>query len=85
MSDLNDDFKLLGELRKQKRAELGPRRLKSAIATLEARGFAVTNHDFDSIIVTKDGFRVHYWPYSGWFQGTIRGRGIMNLIRKAGL
>lgn len=82
MGDMGDMWREIKEQRRKKREEEEPKAMVNSKRRLEAVGCEVTIHDSWSYKVKKGAFQVHYWPLSGWYQGTVSGRGIRGLLKK---
>lgn len=87
MSDIADIGQAIDDASKEKRAQLSDSRIEYAKKMLELSEIEFEYFDSDSIMVGGK-FKVHFFPYSGWFQGknmngrAIRGRGIKNLLKQ---
>lgn len=71
-------------LNAEKQAELEPKRIEEAIASLKEKGIDATVLNGNEINFLYMGSTIKYFPYSGWASGkTIKdGRGLHNLLRQ---
>ena len=82
MGDMREEFGALKDERKERREALEPSRVAFATERLVAIGCEVHPYQFKAVeVLTPAGTRIHFWPYTGYFQGgSFRGRGIAKLI-----
>jgi hypothetical protein len=80
---MQEIFDAMTEARKQKKAQQERERMTYARDRLVALYWAVLpSPDSSSFSVeSPTGKRFNFWPYTGYFAGPVRGRGLSNLIR----
>ena len=81
MGDMGDLWRDVKADRAARREAEEPQAMDNAKRRLEAVGAVVAVHDPWSFKVTRGRHRVHYFPLSGWYQGTVTGRGIRGLLK----
>lgn len=74
----------MSRLNQEREEELQPQRIASCKARLEESGFLITYEDNTKLEFIFNGYKVQFWPYSGWHSGrSIRdGRGFGNLLKQ---
>ncbi len=85
----SEDFEGVAAMAGIKRAQFEDKRMDSCMRSLLNKGFAVRPlSDEHSFMVIKDGKRVQFWPYTGWYN-TIgfkkrfpTARGFSNLLKE---
>lgn len=83
MTELGDAFK---EMRRQRREAEEPKRKAYAADQLTRAGWTVHPgpDEWSFTVHSPRGTRFNFWPFSGWFAGPIKGRGVHRLIRDGG-
>ena len=73
----------MARLDEQRQKELEPERIEYAQEQLRLLGFQVESFK-NRLEFVFNGYKVQFWPYSGWHSGkTIQdGRGITNLLKQ---
>ena len=74
----------MARLDKERQQTLEPKRMEKAIKEIEGLGYEIENKFDNHIKFIHKGFRVTYFPYSGWASGKSinDGRGLKKLLQQ---
>lgn len=78
-----EDFEVVSQMSKIKRAKLQPERMRRAVKEIQRLGYEVEESESCCRFVFN-GYYVTYYPYTGWANGkSIKdGRGLKTLLRQ---
>ena len=88
MGDMAEDFKAFKAHKDEVRSSVEPSRVDYARKRLsELKNVSVSNTDGVVLLIKTEFGNVQFWPYTGWFCGmkpigSIKGRGISNLLKQ---
>jgi hypothetical protein len=84
LGDMRDTFEAMRDTAIKKRQQTEPERMEYAENKLLELGWKVGSGPDDKsfTVISPAGKRFNFWPFTGWFAGKTRGRGLKNLIKE---
>lgn len=84
MGELADDFRLMKEMAKERRAKIEPKRFDHVESQLKSAGCEITGYTYCEVYFKKGPISGKIYPYKGWWsaKGIGSDRGVKQLIKK---